>query len=156
MTALPPSTPDVHWRRPLATDIQPLHALIRASEVADEAPFASSLEEVRQYAADPDLDLASDVLLGGLEGGRLACFAAVQMRQQQVNRRAVALFGAVHPEFRRRGLGTIMLRWSEAHAREKLARHDDDLPHFLEAWFDERLRDRRALFTSFGYRPIRF
>jgi len=156
MNALPPDTGHVRWRRPSLDDADALHALIRASETADESPFLTALEEVRQVMSDPELDLAVDALTGSLEDGRLACFAAVQMRQQAVTRRAVNVLGTVHPDFRRLGLGTILLHWSEARARERLDQHADGLPRFLEAWSDERWHDRRALFGALGYRPVRF
>ena len=157
MTALPPDAPGVHWR-PLAPadDVAPLHALIRAGETADEAPFATSLDEVRAQVSDPELEPSADVLVGTLEDGRLICVAAVHVRREVATRRAATLYGTVHPDFRRRGLGTILLRWSEARARERLAEHDDGLPQALEAWAYAYWTDRRALFTAFGYRPIRY
>jgi mycothiol synthase len=154
--AQPSAIAGLTWRPLTHDDAEALHALLRASEVADKSRFVTSLDEVRQLMADPELSLAVDSLGGVLPDGGLACFAAVQMRDLAVKRRAVNLFGSVHPEFRRRGLGSAILGWSEKRGVERFDDHRDDLPRFLEVWSDERSTDRRLLFTASGYGPIRY
>jgi mycothiol synthase len=144
------------WRPLTPADDQALHALMRASEVADRVPYMSTLDEVRQRMADPEIELPIDSLGGFLRDGRLACFGAVKLRRHVVRRRAAVQAGTVHPELRRRGLGTLVLRWTEARGRERLADFDDDLPQALECWSDADAADRRALFSSMGYQPARY
>jgi mycothiol synthase len=144
------------WRPLTMADDQALHALIRASEMVDAPHWVSSVEEVRHYMHDPEIELPTDSLGGFLGDGRLACWAAVKVRRHVRRRRAAGLWGGVHPELRRRGLGAAVLRWSEERGRERLATFHDRVPRFLEAWSDERWLDRRALFTANGYEPIRY
>ncbi len=154
--ASPPPREGIRWRALGLDDAAALHALVRAAEVADASHFVTSVEEVRQQLADPEIDPATDSLAAQTEDGRLLCAAGVFVRDEVVERRAANLFGVVHPEHRRQGLGAAILRWSEERARERLAAYQDDLPRFFEVWSEERLADRRALFTAAGYEPVRY
>lgn len=144
------------WRPLTLQDAPSLHALIRASEQHDHVPFATSLDEVRNELEDPEVDLPSDSIAGFEADGTLACFGAIRMRGQVTRRRAIQQNGTVRPDLRRRGLGTLLMDWTEARAGERLAAVSDDLPSFLEAWSESTWADRRALFEGRGYEPIRY
>lgn len=147
---------NIDWRPLTLADDVALHELVRASEKVDSPHWVSSREEVRHQMNDPEIELPTDSLGGFVSDGRLACWAAVKVRRHVLRRRTASLWGGVHPDLRRRRLGTAVLRWSETRAREKLAAFDDQPPRFLEAWSDERWHDRRALLTAHGFEPVRY
>jgi mycothiol synthase len=147
---------DVAWRPLRADDAQNLHALIRASEIADGVPFVSSIEEVRRQLADPESDLATDSIGALQPDGRLAAFGVCRMRPHVSRRRVVGQDGTVHPDLRRRGLGSAVLEWTEARGRELVAGFSDGIPAFLEVFSNERWSDRERFFAARAYEPIRY
>ena len=173
---MPAPTAGVDWRPLAAADAKALRALLRASEKFDEQPFVTSLDDVRQAMADPNLELARDSI-GGWAGGRLVCFGAVRTRQIATRRRMFRQDGSVHPDWRRRGLGNAVMAWTEERSRERLLEATDaaadfagvdlppdiagadrsrDMPAGLQVWCEDQLADRRALFEKRGYRPVRY
>ena len=146
----------VIWRPLRIDDVEALHALIRASEIADGVPFVTSLEEAGRQLADPESHLASDTTAAVLPDGRLVAWGASRVRAEATRRRALGQDGTVHPEFRRRGLGSHVLAWTERRGRERNRGIGDNVPAFLEAWSHEGWDDRRILFELHDYRPIRY
>lgn len=153
---LPEPVLGVAWRALRQDDAEALHTLVRNSQRVDATPFISSLEEIRQQMTDPQDDLSADSVAGVLPDGTLAAYGTVHMRSLATRRRAAHQDGTVRPDLRRRGLGTAVMRWTEARARERLAGFADGLPRVLEAWSNQRWEGHRALFGAQGYRPIRY
>lgn len=147
---------DVTWRPLSGDDLGRLHELIRASEVDDGVPWATSEAETNRQLTDPESELAADSIAAVLPDGRLAGFGAVRMRAEARRRRAVGQDGTVHPRYRRRGLGTRIFDWTEERGRRRAATISDGVPAFLEAWANEEWQDRRILFSGRGYEPIRY
>jgi mycothiol synthase len=71
-------------------------------------------------------------------------------------RRDYATRGHVHPDWRRRGIGTAILRRNEAHLRELAAGHETDRPRSYTAYTPERRLGAVALLEGNGYRPVRY
>jgi mycothiol synthase len=156
MPQLPDPLEGVTWRPLRADDADELHRLVRASETADGVPFVTSLDEIRRQLADPESDLANDSIAALLPDGRMAAFGACRMRPEASRRRAVSQEGTVHPELRRRGLGSAVMEWTEARGRERVAGFSDGVPQFLEVFSNESWNDRRAFLSARAYEPIRY
>lgn len=154
--SMPAPTDGVTWRPLEAADAAPLHALMRAVEVGDAFPYVTELHEIEASMADPNLDLATDTIGAWAPDGSLVGFGAARGRQAALRRRFVWMDGHVHPDWRRRGLGGAILGWTEARGRERLASTPSDVPAFVEAWAEERLADRRALFEKHSFAPMRW
>ncbi len=153
---LPAAVAGVTWR-PLTVDDAPaMHALARASETADKVPFVTSPEEIVRQLADPESDLATDTIGAFMPDGGLAAFGASRTRREATRRRALSQEGTVHPEFRRKGLGSAVLDWTEARGQERLLVLHEDVPAFHELFSNENWADRRDFFTARGYEPIRY
>jgi mycothiol synthase len=158
---LPEPVAGVSWRPLQSDDAQGVLGVIRASDAADEQPYMMTLEEVEHSFRDASLDLGRDAIGGFGADGSMVCFGAARARAVAVRRRIVYQDGYVHPDFRRRGLGSAIMDFTEARSQEMLAERlmrdgDDDVPAFLEVYADERLADRRALFEGRGYQAIRW
>lgn len=159
-----PSFPEpiagVTWRALTGDDVAAVHALVSTVARFDHLPFAVTLEEMRAELADPNSELARDTIAGFAAGGTLTCYGHVRGRAQATRRRLVQLDGQVHPDWRRRGLGSAVLTWSGERARQRLSETTTpdtaDLPTLLEVWSDARAADRRALFERHGFAPVRY
>ena len=75
----------------------------------------------------------------------------------------VYLYGGVHPEWRKRGIGREVLRWQTARAHEALAEalasgdaSTKELPWRIAAYHEEKMADHSALCEAAGYTPIRW
>jgi mycothiol synthase len=64
--------------------------------------------------------------------------------------------GHVHPDWRRRGVGTAILEHNEARLRTVAASHDTDRPKILGTFADERRPGAVALVTGHGYEAERY
>lgn len=64
--------------------------------------------------------------------------------------------GYVHPEWRRRGVGTAILEHNETRLRALSVSHDVDRPRRLGTFADARRPGAVALVTRHGYEPVRF
>jgi ribosomal protein S18 acetylase RimI-like enzyme len=102
------------------------------------------------------------ISVGGFEeAGRLAAYAVMQREQTEQEVRVTAI-GQVHPDCRRRGIGTALMEWSETQARALQADGPTDLSHVFriatESLTNEaaRLYEKYGLTQTFGERVMRF
>src|SRR5262245_60340457 len=97
-------------RPPSLDDAAGIADLIGASQRAygDDDPVVA--EEI---VGDWDgLNLAAEAMLVTTDGGAEAAYADIDNRGNVV----VAIYGYVHPDHQRRGLGTALVHWGEAFA----------------------------------------
>ncbi|HSK51851.1 MAG TPA: GNAT family N-acetyltransferase [Clostridia bacterium] len=94
--------------------------LCKAVSLADDDDYAPTPEAFRiDITNQPDIDLARDLLLAEIDGQIVGhAFRNASVRDGYA---VHYLFGRVHPEWRRRGLGRAMLHWNERRAREVVA-----------------------------------
>ncbi len=75
----------------------------------------TTAEDLRVEWTSPALTLATDTRLVCNSSGDAVAFEEVYCRPPYVMQRA---WGAVHPEYRGRGIGTALLQWAEQRARQ--------------------------------------
>ncbi len=136
-------------------DYEALATLIAACNLHDGIDYLPDATRLRldlqqRIAAEP----ARDVRLAELDG-RLVGFGAVR-REVRGGSPVYFLFGAVHPEVRRQGLGTAILARNEARLREIAAEHGTETGREFATWADTREGGAAELFAANGFRPIRF
>lgn len=156
--APPPPEPvgGVRFRPAAATDAADIHALYAAGYDVDEPQERETLEDVEQLFATPWWDAAADGLVGHDDDGRLVAFGSVRKRPGQLRTRQALLFGDVHPDVRRRGVGRALLGWQVARGLALLAGETADVPHLLRVYAEDQMTDRRRLLASAGFEPRRF
>jgi GNAT superfamily N-acetyltransferase len=68
------------------------------------------------------------------------------------------LFGNLHPDWRRKGLGTAVLRYNEKRLREiaREQKHSQNIPRFFESWSGNTTPGSTALLEKEGYSPERY
>jgi mycothiol synthase len=132
-----------------------VHEIIRAAEVADASQIATSLPEVESRLEAPYLDLATDSRLA-LVDGVPAGYAYVDHTPSGERLERAYLFGEVHPDHRRRGVGSALFAWELARASDVLAGYEHDLPRFVRT--DQRAvrTDALALYERHGLGLVRY
>lgn len=159
MTSEPALTaPVVTWRAATLADVGALTALINAGRLADGIPDeTSSAEEVAHELEDPGIHLERDSRVGLDADGRIVAWGAVWCRVGAVRQGRSILFGEVHPDVRRRGVGRAVVAWQLERARERLASElDAGLPRRIELYALGGDAARAALAQAIGMAPVRW
>ncbi len=65
-------------------------------------------------------------------------------------------FGFLHPEFRKKGIGSAMWNFAENRIREIAAEHPNNIPKYFQAEPFQTEKDLIALLESHGYKPVRY
>jgi mycothiol synthase len=136
-------------------DYAVIAALITACNVADGIDYIPTADTLRaEYEPRSDIDPRRDFVLAELDG-RLVGFGEAT-RQVRDGVAIYWTFGAVLPEYRRRGIGRAILHANEARGREIAAGHDDAGGRAFGSWVNDREGGADALLTAEGYAPVRY
>jgi mycothiol synthase len=151
----PPGPNDVTWRAPSTADAPAWTRLRAAIEAVDRTGEVLTDADVADELADPGTDPADHARFAFTADGEAVAWGWVFYVSEPTRHHRIFLDGAVHPEWRGRGLGTALTKWLEQRADAVIAAVDDDLPAWLELRGDTRDTDRIALFTDRGFTPLR-
>jgi len=99
-------------------------------------------------------NLTTDTLCAVDSTGRLAAVAWVNCDDRSAHEYRAFLDGRVHPGCRGQGLGSFILQWMEARAREILSARKKDRPGVLRIDFYDQSDDAVALFEQHGFRFV--
>lgn len=153
----PPALEGISWRGLDRLDLPALAALVAACEEHDDPPYRTSEEELAEdlfdgSACDPDVN----TIAGVTADGALVAYARVRaLPGHEVNVR-VFLGGGVHPEVRRRGVGTGLVAWQVARARQLLAELHPQVPARIATYVEDGMGDQEALLRRAGFEPRRY
>ncbi|WP_344850213.1 GNAT family N-acetyltransferase [Kribbella ginsengisoli] len=104
-----------------AQDADDWAGLLAAKEKVDSEGDNYTAEDLIHELSDPNLET-----VGLWDAGRLIAFGALHTATSVVDIDRVKTEGCVHPDWRRRGLGTTLMRWLTERARQlHLANHAD-------------------------------
>jgi mycothiol synthase len=127
-----------------------------AAHRADGLEDASTLEQMElNYATLVNCDPERDILIVEVDG-ELVAYARVFWLDLVEGGRSYEAFGFVHPNWRRRGIGSALLRRNEARLREIAAEHQDVTPKWFGSESPDSNAGNRALLARAGYRPVRY
>ncbi|MEV5961742.1 GNAT family N-acetyltransferase [Kribbella sp. NPDC051952] len=101
--------------------------LLAAREKVDQEGENYNADDLLEELDDPHLDAANDTL-GLWADGRMVGFAKAQSSPTVVDVDRVRTEGTIHPEWRRRGLGTTLMHWLIQRAGEMHAAKHPDVP----------------------------
>jgi mycothiol synthase len=153
--ALSPS--DAVQLRPFAgdPDFGPMAEVANASFAADGIAMLRTAEVMRaDYAAMSSFDPVRSIVMAEIRG-RLVGYARTWSYTTGEGFLVQPQVAFVHPEFRRRGVGTALLRCMEARARELAASHPEGSACLHQAMVSEGERDRAHLLQRSGYEVVR-
>lgn len=156
--ALPalPALPDVVFRHPmLPADWAPIADLRTTAFRADGVDEVSTPEDLAVDWGNLDgCDPARDILLAERDGRLLGLVVARVLPRDDVL--ALESWGTVHPEVRRRGLGTALHRWARANLAHRGAHDPRPGSREFRSFALEVERGGIALLDAEGFRRIRF
>jgi mycothiol synthase len=137
------------------SDYPKMLAVIESGKHADEVERSDTLDDIRRnYKHLTHCDPYTDMLFAEIDG-QVVGYNRVWWEKQEDGAFIYSVVGFLHPAWRRKGLGTAMLRKSEARRREIAASHPEG-EKFFETWANGSETGLQALLESLGYRPVRY
>ena len=137
-----------------ASDYAPLAELTVAASLADGIPYLPTAQnlQVEMDAAD-GADPVDDVVLAEIDGRLMGAAGVERVVRDEVP--TYQIWGTVHPDVRRRGLGTALLGWNLARARVRASREDPLVRVDLGSFSEDAEVGQRALLAKAGFQAVR-
>jgi mycothiol synthase len=158
-SAEPMTVPAGVTLRPFAggSDLRAFVEIYTSGNRADGIEETVSYEALANWTehASQHFDAARDIVVAEADG-RPVGYGWTQWVDTTDGVREYVTRGHVHGAWRRRGIGTAILRWNEAHLREVATGHDTDRPRVFGAGTNERRVGAVALLERHGYAPVRW
>lgn len=141
------SGPREHER--IATIIQRCFDADSVSEVITAGDVA------RRFTHLQNFDPTQNVLLAEIYGDLIG-YAQMNWLQKSNSDVIFRHHGCVLPEWRRKGIGSTLLRYTEDHLRHLAMQTPKDGLRFFEVYLADTESDKQDLLKSAGYQPIRY
>jgi mycothiol synthase len=137
-----------------SSDYGRLSELMVAANIYDGIPWLPTAENLRvEMDAADGADPVNDVVLVEVDGRVVATSAVERVVRDGVP--TYEVHGNVDPSYRRRGLGTWLMRWSLGHARVRASREDPGTPVAIATFSEDSETGHRALLAATGFEPVR-
>jgi ribosomal protein S18 acetylase RimI-like enzyme len=134
-------------RSPRGEDLVDISELIVLCENTQHNMADSSLEDLLSHWQQPDFHLAEDAWVIVTTRGQIVGLASVWHK----NYTHISTFLCVHPEYRNRGIGTVLLRLVEVRARQHLKHAPSDARVVLSGLISRANEGAQHLFEREGY-----
>lgn len=138
-------------RTPHTKDLDALCALIVACEDAGKGMEDSALEDLLSHWQRPDFHLAKDAWVIVTTRGEIVGFACVWHEDHAL----ISTFVCVHPDYRKRGIGTLLLRLVEVRARQHVRLAQPGVRVVLRGLISKANEGAQSLFEHEGYQAGR-
>lgn len=152
----PNDFPELTWRDARLEDASAIRELSVAAVEVDGLDGPQPVAEIKQIFSIIGDDAATDTLLALDKQENVMAMAFVFVLPPGEDERQVRIGGSVHVDYRGRGIGSYLMRWMEARARQKLAGADDGLLQRVLTNCRDHQTDRIALFEKHGFQAIRY
>ena len=132
-----------------------LSNLVNKANKTDEVESMEQLSH--NYTHLKNCDPYKDAIVGEVNGEMVA-FCRVWWAKETDGPYVYRMFGNIHPDWRRKGLGTALLAYCENRLQEVAEEneHPQDTPHFFESWSGNTIPNTTALLENQGYKPERY
>ncbi|KGJ82398.1 hypothetical protein GY21_01110 [Cryobacterium roopkundense] len=144
------------WRAATLQDIDQIWHLMQAMGRVDHPNYLATREEVADDFGFTFFDPAVDSLLGFSADGLLLAVGFVTLSPGQRTLVKSTVAGGVHPEWRARGIGRVLLEWQLGRARQQLASSQATLPGWIQSYADERAPQCHRLLERAGLTVARY
>ena len=134
-------------------DYQAVAGLMSAAALVDGPENARTAEEVRQILSGP-LALPEENLFLFEVQGQLVAYGRIEF-EEGPGKSVFFMRGTVHPDWRRRGIGTRVMERIEQRIQERLG-EATQRPVYANTWTELKHEDRQALFRKMGYELARY
>ncbi|NUR97146.1 MAG: GNAT family N-acetyltransferase [Kribbellaceae bacterium] len=148
--------PDGIAARPLTLDdVEEWAALHAAKEKVDQEGENYSAEDLAEDLQRPGLDLERGTV-ALWSGDRMIGYGMVRVPQAVVDVDRVHAGGGIHPEWRRRGLGRLLMQWLIARAGELHTETHPEAPGYATVGAASTNVGATALLQGLGFKPERY
>jgi ribosomal protein S18 acetylase RimI-like enzyme len=138
-------------RAPKVEDLVAITELITACDIAEYGIADSTMEDLTSNWHQPGFNLADDAWVIVTNKGQSVGFACVWHRDNE----QISTFVCVHPEYRSRGIGTLLLRLVEERARQHVPAACPGTRVTLCGTVSSLNEQAKRLFEREGYTSIR-
>lgn len=138
-------------RRPKMEDLGAIKELVMGCDIAEHGLVGSTMEDLVINWQRFDFNLATDAWIIVTNKGLVVGFASVWHRGYE----QIFTFVCVHPEYRGRGIGTLLLRLAEERARQHVRNTCPGARVTLSSTVSSINEQAKRLFEREGYIPIR-
>lgn len=145
----------VQWRALTVEDGAEWARLLLAVEESYGTEDFVGAEDLVEDLRDPDVDPERGTIAAFSEASMIA-YAGLRASSSVTGRHEMGLYGAVHPSWRGRGLGTRLLAWAEQAALPLHRARYPGHPLALSADCPAGQGDAVALFAAAGYQEARW
>jgi GNAT superfamily N-acetyltransferase len=137
-------------------DYEVLTSIVQQSLDADGIDFLYTVDDARRFYEHPhNFDPYEDTMYVQVGSETVGYFDVTWRRESQGNR--IYRHGAyLLPAWRRKGIGTAMLRWMEERLKQIASGHPEDGARLFRTWADSTDDGKLALLKSHGYVPVRY
>ena len=153
-----PSIDGLRFRRPRGddADYEAQAAVLNAASLADDVPWMVTAANHREDIEDSEgIDPNRDMVLTEIDG-RVVAESGVE-RRLRGGHPVYFVWGYVHPDVRRRGLGRVLLTENLRRADERIATEDADRDDWrVRTFIAEGEVGAHALLESAGFTPERW
>ena len=138
-------------RTPTIEDFYAIAELVAACGIAEQGSADRSTRDLAARWQHSSFQLESDAWVIVTGRKQLVGFACVWQRDHE----EFSTFICVHPQYRTRGIGTLLLRMAEQHARELLRMANPRVRVSLRGIVGAKNAQARSLFEREGYCSVR-
>ena len=138
-----------------AGDLPAIGDLVTAAFAHDGVPRTTEIEELAEELDDDAVVYATDTRVVEIDG-RLVGYAYTLHLPSELREERCYVFGEVHPEFRRRGVGTALMEWALPRAEAQLRSSGRSLPTYIRTDRYDYIEGAHALFARMGMQPVRY
>ncbi len=152
-----PAVPGLRFRQYRGPqDHAEMHRVHQAAAAANGIDEAITIDQMDiAYANHVNCDHERDIVLAVVDGA-LVAYARVFWQDLVEGGRSYENFGFVHPDWRRRGIGTALHRHNEARLREIASGHPEMAPKWLSSEAADLDAGNDALLRGTGYEIVRY
>ncbi len=152
-----PQHPDVAiWRPPTADDIDLLLQIQVAADAVDHPTWITPRSDFTDSFEASYIDHSRDSLIGLAADGTPIVHGSAFLNPSRESKLVSSVFGAVHPQWRRRGIGTALMPWAVARAREQIQGVGVDLPAEIKTYAEAVDVGKQRLSEHFGFTAERW
>lgn len=137
-------------------DLPSMLEVINGSKDEDQIERSETLENItNNYSHLEHCDPYRDMLIAEVDG-RMIAYTRVTWNKQEDGLTFYQTFGFLLPEWRRQGIGSAMLSWTEDRLRQIASTHEKTGPRFFQSWVADTEKGNIAMFEKAGYLPVRY